>query len=72
MHTQLQPRKTAVTRRAYSLAEVELASGLSRATLYRRIASGKLRTAQAGPKQKRLVPARELDNFLRPAGDEPT
>ena len=42
----------------FSIAETEVASGLSRATLYRLVAAGKLRTVQHG--RRRIVPADEI------------
>lgn len=49
-------------RLAYSLAESEAMSGLSRSSLYRLIAAGRLKTVHCG--RRRLVPARELERFL--------
>lgn len=48
----------------YSLAEVEIATGLSRTSLYREIAGGRLRTVQFG--RRRLVSTEQLTEFLRP------
>lgn len=48
-------------RLAYSLAESEALSGLSRSTLYRLIDAGKLRTVKRG--QRRLVPSAELERL---------
>lgn len=50
---------------AYSLLEAEIATGLSRATLYRAIAAGELATVKRG--KRRLVPAQALENFLQPS-----
>jgi excisionase family DNA binding protein len=47
---------------AYSLAEAEALSGLSRSTLYRMMAAGALKTVQRG--RRRLVPAEELTRIL--------
>jgi excisionase family DNA binding protein len=47
------------SRLAYSLAEGEALSGLSRSSLYRLIAAGKLKTVQRG--RRRLIPAQELE-----------
>jgi excisionase family DNA binding protein len=47
---------------AYSLAESEALSGLSRSSLYRLMAAGKLRTVQHG--RRRLVPVQELERIL--------
>jgi excisionase family DNA binding protein len=47
-----------VQRFAYSLAESEALCGLSRSSLYRLIAAGRLRTVQRG--RRRLVPSSEL------------
>jgi len=46
---------------AYSLAESEALSGLSRSSLYRLIAAGKLKTVMQG--RRRLVPAREIERL---------
>ena len=51
-----------VKRLAMSIREAELASGLSRATLYRLIASGRLMTLKIGA--RRLVTVGELDALL--------
>ena len=48
----------ALPRLAYSLAESEALSGLSRSSLYRLMAAGKLRTVKRG--DRRLVPSAEL------------
>jgi excisionase family DNA binding protein len=50
-----------IPRLAYSLAEVEALSGLSRSTLYRLMASGELKTVQRG--RRRLVPKAELERL---------
>src|SRR5262249_13726406 len=50
-------------RLSYSLSEAEVLSGLSRATLYRRIADGSLRTAKVG--RRRLVPADGLASLVQ-------
>lgn len=47
-----------VPRYAYSLTEAELASGLSRSSLYRLMARGVFTTIKRG--NRRLVPAEEL------------
>lgn len=64
MQTQAQMQTISVPKLSYSLAEVELASGLSRASIYRAIAAGMLKTVQRG--RRRLVPAWSLEDFLRP------
>ena len=51
-------------RLAYSLAESEALSGLSRSSLYRLIAAEKLKTVQHG--RRRLVPRDELERLCRP------
>jgi excisionase family DNA binding protein len=56
-------------RLAYSLAESEALSGLSRSSLYRLIASGQLKTVHCG--RRRLVPVDELTRLLDPER-EPT
>jgi excisionase family DNA binding protein len=62
MQTQTQTAQITVPKLAYSLAEVEIASGLSRASLYRLIAAGKLRTVRHG--RRRVVPTDELEAFM--------
>jgi excisionase family DNA binding protein len=52
-------------RLAYSMAESEALSGLSRSSLYRLIAAGKLKTVQHG--RRRLVPVQELERILSPS-----
>ena len=49
---------------AFSIAESEVVSGLSRSSLYRLIAAGKLRTVQRG--RRRLVPSAELQKLCQP------
>jgi excisionase family DNA binding protein len=49
---------------AFSIAEAEVMSGLSRATIYRMIAAGTLKTVQRG--RRRLVPTSELEKLCRP------
>lgn len=61
----MQTQLVSVPKLTYSLAEVELASGLSRASIYRAIAAGELKTIQRG--RRRLVPARALEDFLQPS-----
>lgn len=59
-------------RLAYSLAELEVLTGLSRSTLYRRCRAGKLRTVHLG--RRRLVPASVIDSLLTtgsPASEPP-
>jgi excisionase family DNA binding protein len=51
-----------VTRRALSIKEAAKSSGLSRATLYRLIQSGKLATIKIGA--RRLVPVGAIDSLL--------
>jgi excisionase family DNA binding protein len=51
-----------MARLAYSISEVETLIGLSRSSLYRLIAAGKLKTVLHG--RRRLVPARELESLL--------
>lgn len=45
-------------RLSYSIPEAEIASGVSRATLYRRIASGELRRVKVG--RRSLIPVDAL------------
>jgi hypothetical protein len=54
-------------RLAYSIAEAEVMTGLSRATLYRRIAVGELKTVLRGG--RRLVPSIELQKLCRPESE---
>ena len=58
-------------RLAYSLAELEVLTGLSRSTLYRRCRAGKLRTVRLG--RRRLVPASVIGSLLTgsPASEAP-
>ena len=53
-----------VPRLAYSLTEAEIASGLSRATLYRLISRGELETVKRG--KRRLVPTAALERLCTP------
>ena len=57
----MQPSRFDFPRLTYSIAESEVLTGLSRATLYRRIAAGELRTVQSG--RRRLVPSAELNRL---------
>ena len=50
-----------IPRLAYSIAESEALSGLSRSSLYRLIAAGKLKTIQHG--RRRIVPRAELERL---------
>lgn len=50
-----------IPRLAFSLAEAEVSSGLSRATLYRMIGSGELKTVRRGG--RRLIPTAELEKL---------
>jgi excisionase family DNA binding protein len=54
-----------IARLAYSIAEAETLSGLSRSSLYRLIAAGTLKTVRHG--RRRLVPRGELERLCRPA-----
>ena len=62
-HMEIQTISSALSfsRLAYSLAEGEALSGLSRSSLYRLIAAGKLKTVQRG--RRRLIPAQELERL---------
>jgi excisionase family DNA binding protein len=53
-------------RLAYSFAEAEVASSLSRATLYREVARGRLRLVKVG--KRSLIPA---DALAKLCGREP-
>jgi excisionase family DNA binding protein len=61
MQTQTIQSNASIPRLAFSLAEVEVSTGLSRATLYRMVDAGTLRTVQHG--RRRLVPAAELERL---------
>jgi excisionase family DNA binding protein len=50
-------------RRAFSIRETERATNLSHATIYRLIASGKLKTVKVGA--RRLVPVSAIDALLQ-------
>jgi excisionase family DNA binding protein len=65
-HMELQdvPTLLRIHRLAYSLAEAEAMSGLSRSSLYRLIAAGELKTVSHG--RRRLVPSAELQKLCRP------
>jgi len=52
-----------IPRLAYSIAESEALSGLSRSSIYRLIAAGKLKTVQHG--RRRIVPRDELERLCR-------
>jgi excisionase family DNA binding protein len=58
------PTLMSVQRLAYSLAEAEALSGLSRSTLYRLMAAGVLKTVHRG--RRRLVPKEELERLCQP------
>jgi uncharacterized membrane protein len=62
METQVVSSNLSLPRLAYSLAESEALSGLSRSSLYRMIAAGTLKTVVHG--RRRLVPAHELERIL--------
>lgn len=64
MHT----NTVSVPRYGFSLAEVEIALGLSRPTLYRMIRAGELRTVQHG--RRRIVPGTELERLCQPAEEQ--
>lgn len=51
-----------VPKLGYSLAEVEIATGLSRATLYRMLSAGQLSTVKV--RGRRLVPAWQAQKLL--------
>jgi hypothetical protein len=50
-----------IARLAYSIAESETLSGLSRSSLYRLMAAGQLKTILRG--RRRLVPSAELERL---------
>jgi excisionase family DNA binding protein len=53
--------KTAPPKLSYSLSEAKFMTSLSRATLYRMIAAGTLKTVKVGG--RRLVPMAELERL---------
>lgn len=57
-----QTASSTLPRLSYSLAETEAMCGLSRSSLYRLIAAGRLKTVHCG--RRRLVPTRELSRLL--------
>jgi excisionase family DNA binding protein len=61
MEVQTVPTALPIPRLAYSIAESEALSGLSRSSLYRLIAAGELKTVQRG--RRRLVPSAELERL---------
>jgi excisionase family DNA binding protein len=61
MEAQTVSIQPAIPRLAYSIAESEALSGLSRSSLYRLIAAGQLKTIQRG--RRRLVPIAELERL---------
>lgn len=61
MDTNTASSPSSLPRFAFSIAESEAVSGLSRSSLYRLIAAGKLRTVQRG--RRRLVPSAELERL---------
>jgi len=58
--------KESIERRALSVPETARTCGLSRATLYRLIASGKISTLKIGA--RRLVPISAIDALLSNGG----
>ena len=54
----------AIPKLGYSLAETEVAIGVSRATLYRMLARGELKAAKVG--RRRIVPDTELRRLCCP------
>jgi len=52
-----------VPRLSYSFTEAELATGLSRSTLYRLVARGELQTVKRG--KRRLIPTEQLERLCR-------
>jgi excisionase family DNA binding protein len=64
MDTQAPSSTVSLPRFSYSLAETEIMTSLSRATLYRMIAAGTLKTVRTGG--RRLVPTAELEKLCRP------
>lgn len=61
------PTVVSMPRLAYSIAESEAATGLSRATLYRLMDRGLLRTVKfGGAGGRRLIPVEELNRLCTP------
>jgi len=58
-----------IERRAFTLHEVADALGIHYSSVWRLVARGKLRTV-GGLKRNRLIPAKELDRFLRSFDEE--
>lgn len=58
MLAHMDTQTVSIPRLAYSLSETELATGLSRSTLYRLMARGELGTVKRG--KRRLIPTEEL------------
>jgi excisionase family DNA binding protein len=64
MLTHVDTQAVVIPRVAYSLSEAELATGLSRSTLYRLMARGELGTVKRG--KRRLIPTQELQRLCQP------
>jgi excisionase family DNA binding protein len=64
METQTISSTVSLPRFSFSIAETEVMSGLSRATIYRMIAAGTLKTVQHG--RRRLVPTSEIEKLCQP------
>jgi len=56
--THMDTQTDTIPRLAYSLTEAQVATGLSRSTLYRLMARGELGTVKRG--KRRLIPSGEL------------
>jgi excisionase family DNA binding protein len=54
----MQSLDVSLSRLGYSIAEAEIVTNLSRATLYRAVASGRLRLVKVG--RRSLIPAPDL------------
>ena len=63
----METQTVSIPRLAYSFCEAELATGLSRSTLYRLAARGELTTVKHG--KRRLIPTEQLERLC--AAPEP-
>ena len=64
----MESQSVSIPKYGYSIAEAEVASGLSRASLYRLIAAGKLKTVTIG--RRRLVPSDSLSELVESQGSQ--
>jgi excisionase family DNA binding protein len=64
----MESQTVSLQRLGFSFAEAEVISNLSRATLYRQVARGHLRTGKVG--KRSLIPADALEKLCGMAGGE--